>query len=173
MKNKLISIKKIIEREVGRRIDTKDRYRDLTYARAIYCKIGRDLYEHNHKEATYTLIGNVIGRTHATVLHNIEVVFPFAIQQRQYKYLYETLTELFLNQVKADSKLREEDILSLSERIINLEKENSALKHKIQLLTSGPNNLEKMTDGLSDEEMAEVRERLELMIKSIKSRVYY
>jgi hypothetical protein len=172
MKSTLVSIKKIIEKEVGRRIDTKDRYRDLTYARSVYCKVGRDLYEANNKAATYTLIGKVIGRTHATVLHNIEVVFPFAIQQRQYKYLYETLTEMFLNQVKVDSGLSEEERFSFAERIILLEKENAALQHKLDLVL-GNNNFNSITNGLSDEEMAEVYERLDLMVRSIKNRVYY
>jgi hypothetical protein len=172
MKNTLISIKKIIEKEIGRRIDTKDRYRDLTYARAIFCKLGRDLYDHNNTPATYTLIGKVIGRTHATVMHNIEVVFPYAMQQREYKYMYETLKEMFFNQTKVDSSMPEEEKLSFADKIIALEKKNAALQHKLDLLM-GNNNFNTMTHGLSEEEMAEVYERLDLMVKSIKKRVYY
>ena len=77
MKDRLTTLKRIIEKEVGFRIDTKNRKRQVTYARAVFCKIARDL---NGSDRSITLrsIGDLIDRDHVSVLHNIKVIFPFS-----------------------------------------------------------------------------------------------
>ena len=168
MKSRLISVKKIIEKEVGHRIDGKDRYRSHTYARSIFCKIAREM----NGERSYSLaeIGQIINRDHASVLHNLNVIFPFAIQESAFNTLYLTMKALFVDN---DSDVENfDEVKTLADRVLMLEKENAALSHKLDLLKYGNNEFEKMTQGLSKEEMEEVYEKMNIFVKAIKNRVY-
>ena len=169
MKNKLISIKRIIESEVGERIDTKNRRRDLTYARSVYCKVGRDM------GYSLSAIGNVINRDHATVLHNLRVVFPFGQNENAYKKLYKTMTAV-ANKMAEEEELdaeREFNIVKeLSKKLEKLHKENASLCHKLQLVENENSIFLKMIEGLNEEELKEIYDKLEIMVKAIKSRVY-
>ena len=169
MKNKLVSIKKIIEKEVGFRIDTRNKKREVTYARAVYCAVARGL-DNGGRPMSLEPIGSVINRNYATVLHNVRVVFPFAMEDRSFRLLYDTLKDMF-NDPKG-VVTDEQKIRNTYEKIVELEKENEALKHKLFLIRKEGSKFDNMVDGLNKEELDEVYERLGLMVRSIKSRVY-
>lgn len=169
MKNKLISIKRIIEREIGERIDTRNRRRDLTYARAVYCQIGRDL------GLSLSAIGETLNRDHATVLHAVRVIFPFAMEQGYYLRLYQTLSAIVDKDKKKKERVEQgkfDTVKNLADRIDELQKENVALKYKLQLVQDGSDPFTKMVNDLSKDELDEVYEKLDIMVRAIKSRVY-
>lgn len=168
MKNKLISIKRIVEKETGLRIDTKDRRRETTYARAVYCKVAREVKD-DKRRTSFRLVGEVINRDHASVMHNINVIFPFAVKEKMYEVLYRTLREMF---VLDDQSTSYEEAVEVSERIIKLEKENDALRYKLQLISKEGDRFGTLTSGLSQEELDEIYDKINIMVKSIKTRVY-
>lgn len=168
MKSRLTSIRRIIEKEVGHRIDTKNRTRSYTYARAVYCQIAREI----SGPRSYSLceIGQEINRDHSSVLHNLNIIFPFAIKEASFKRLYLTLKAIFVDQ---DRDLDDfDEVKTLGERVIALEKDNALLRQKLDMLKYGSGGFEKLVDGLSEEEYKEVYEKMQIFVKAIKSRVY-
>lgn len=170
MKNKLISIKRIIESEIGERIDTRNRRRDLTYARAIYCRLGRDM------GLSLSAIGETLNRDHATVLHSLRVILPFAEQNDYYVKLYQTLSAIIDTNKKDDKpevdKKGYRVIKSLASKVEELQKENAALKYKLQLIQDGSDPFTKMVSKLSKDELDEVYDKLSIMVRAIENRVY-
>ena len=168
MKSRLISIRKIIEKEVGHRIDTKNRTRGYTYARAIYCKIAREIS--GPKSYSLYEIGQEINRDHASVLHNLNVIFPFAIKEASFRRLYLTLKAIFVDQDRDLDNF--DEVRTLGERVIALEKDNALLRQKMDVLKYGTGRFEHLIDGLSEEEYKEVYDKMEIFVKAIKNRVY-
>jgi len=168
MRSRLISVKKIVEKEVGHRIDTKNRTRSYTYARAIYCQIAREM----SGKRPYSLkeIGQVINRDHATVLHSLRVVFPFAMQESSFKLLYLTLKAIFVDNVDVEDNF--DEVKNLRDRVIDLEKDNAALRQKLDLVKYKSNRFDNLVEDLSEEEVDEVYEKLDIMVRAIRSRVY-
>jgi chromosomal replication initiator protein len=80
-------VTKITHQQIGR----KDRHRDVTEARKMYCYFIKQKMNLSLKE-----IGNSIGRDHTTIIHNIEV----------FKDLYET---------DQDFKSKADEVLELIE----------------------------------------------------------
>jgi predicted DNA-binding protein YlxM (UPF0122 family) len=64
-------IKKLVEGELGYRININSRKRDIVYGRAIYFKICKDRTNLSLKK-----IGETLNQDHATVLHSIRNIFP-------------------------------------------------------------------------------------------------
>ena len=168
MKSRLISVKRIIEKEVGESISTKRRTTGLTYARAVYCKIGREMGGENL--ITLSEIGKLINKDHSSVFHNINVIFPFAIKESSFRELYLTLRAIFIQNLEEPEKF--DDIKALGQRIIDMEKENASLSHKLHLLRYESRRFEKLVDGLSKDELDEVFDKMSIFVRSIKSRVY-
>lgn len=168
MKSRLISVKRIVEKEVGHSIDTKSRKRSHTYARAVYCQVAREMG--GKKPHSLSDIGEVIKRDHATVLHSLRVVFPFAMQETSFKLLYWTLRAIFVDNVSEEEGF--DEVRSLGDKVINLEKENVSLKQKLDLLKFGTNKFDKLVEGLSKDEIDEVYEKMNIFVKAIRSRVY-
>lgn len=173
MRNKLVSIKRIIEDEIGERIDTKNRRRDLTYARAVYCRVGRDM------NMSLSAIGKVINRDHATVLHTLRNVYPFAQKEVYYNNLYESISEvMMLEQAENVRKTDEENkrefslVKRLSNKVIELQKKNDSLKHQLLVLTKNERNFTQLFEGLREEDVEEVYNKMSIFVKVIKSRVY-
>jgi hypothetical protein len=168
MRNRLVSIKRIVENEIGERIDTRNRRRYLTYARAVYCKAGRDM------GLSLSSIGKEIKRDHATVLHSVNNIFDFAMQDPYYKRLYQTLSVVFQDVANRDvPKMEDFDaMLKLSEKVEELQKENDALRHKLILLRDGENSFSKLFEGLNEDEVKETYNKLSIFVKAIKGRVY-
>jgi hypothetical protein len=115
-------------------------------------------------------IGQVINRDHASVLHNLNVIFPFAIQEGSFNTLYLTMKAMFIDNKEADENF--DEVKTLAERVLSLEKENASLIHKLDLLKYGNNKFDRLIEGLSKDEMQEVYEKMNIFVKAIKNRVY-
>ena len=167
MKNRLVSIKRIIENEIGERIDTKNRRRDLTYARAVFCRTGRDM------GLSLSAIGKVINRDHATVLHTLRNVYPFAEREIYYKRLYEVLRAV-VDEGSQTEEVEEkfDSTKELAEMVETLQKDNDALRYKLHLLKDSKANINALLEGLREEEIDEVYNKLNIFVKAIKTRVY-
>lgn len=170
MKNRLVSIKRIIENEVGERIDTRNRKRMVTYARAVFCQLGRDL------NFSYDAIGSVINKDHATVMHNVKNIFPFSQKEYYYRNLYETARHLkyFKEDREAQAEVKQEfnALMELSKKIDELQKERDALSFKLMLLQRDESKFISLFDGLQEHEIEEVYNKMTIFVKAIKSRVY-
>lgn len=168
MKSRLISIKKIVENEVGHRIDTKNRCRSYTYARAIYCQIAREMG--GERPISLKEIGEVINRDHASVLHNLKIVFPFAMKETSFRFLYLSLKAVFVDNQEGEETF--DQIESLRQRVLMLEKHNSSLRQKLDLIKFGKSKFDSLVDELAKEEIDEVYEKMSIFVRAIKSRVY-
>lgn len=168
MKNRLESLRRIIEKETGHRIDIRRGKTDVTFARAVFCKIAREMRE-GDRPISYSSIGEVINKDHATVMHNVKVVFPFAIKEPEYNRLYLTLRAMF---VEEGSQEDFDAMATISENMIRLTKENEALKYKLHLVSSQGDRWNAMTEGLSKDEMDELYDKLSIMVRAIRGRVY-
>jgi hypothetical protein len=167
MKSRLVSIKRIIENEIGERIDTKNRRRDLTYARAIFCRTGRDM------GLSLATIGEAINRDHATVLHTLNNVYPFAEKEVYYKRLYEVLKVVIDDGAQSEEVDGKFDVTKeLADMVDALQKENDALRYKLLLLKEKGNVFNELLEGLRPEEIDEVYNKLSIFVKAIKTRVY-
>jgi DNA-binding transcriptional ArsR family regulator len=166
MKNKLVSIKRIIENEIGERIDTRNRRRDLTYARSVFCQLGRDM------GLSYSAIGQVLNRDHATTMHNVKVILPFALREKYYKGMYETLKTLTYGEKEEASQESFDMIKELSNKVEALQKDNDAMRYKLMLLSKDRENFNALFEGLNEEEIDEVHNKMSIFVKAIKSRVY-
>lgn len=162
MKSKLETLARLIEKETKFNIRKRDKKREVTYARALYCKLAREIREDGERY-TYSKIGRVIKRDHATVLHNINVIFPFAIKEYKYKYLYDCM-QVLINEDYSDDDLEErkntikdlQDAIKVrDEKIIELKRDN--IRFNV------------LVDGLSLEERNELYEKVSLTVKVIKA----
>lgn len=167
MKSRLVSIKRIIENEIGERIDTRNRRRDLTYARAVFCRTGRDM------GLSLSAIGNVINRDHATVLHTLNNVYPYAEREVYYKRLYEVLKAVVDEGVQTEEVADKFDATKeLADMVDALQKDNDALRYRLLLLKENGDIFNELLDGLRPEEVDEVYNKLSIFVKAIKTRVY-
>lgn len=161
MKDRLKQLKKQIEVAVEDRIDTPCRKRHLTYARAVFCKIARE-----SMGMTLSDVGKAINRDHATVMHNIKVVFPFAMKETRFQDIYDALKDEYKPKqvVKKDSG---QDTISL---ISKLRSENTYMKRML----NNRDRFGNLFDNLRVDEVDEVYNKLEIFVKAaVKNRVYY
>ena len=77
----LIQIKKLVEKHTKRKLNVRNREQDNVYCRALYCKLAKI-----HTKNSLSKIGGVIGRDHATVLHNLKL-FDNVIVNYEVEYL--------------------------------------------------------------------------------------
>lgn len=161
MKDRLKELRVQIEQAIQEPINTPNRKRHLTYARAVYFKIGREQLGH-----TYDYLGSTLNRDHATAIHSINVVFPFAMQEERFKTLYDVLKADYAEEVESALESVSDSLNEKLDLIDKLKQENKELKYKVEKFGS-------LFDGLSFEEYDEVYEKLELFVKvAIKNRVY-
>ena len=132
MTSRLLSLKKIIENEVGHKLHTSCRKRQHTYARAIYYKVAREMG--GPRPYSLTEIGDVINRDHATVRHGLLVAFPFAMKEHPYRILYLTMKAMFVDENGGDEESYD-DASTLRDRVFDLEKQNASLKQKLDLFS--------------------------------------
>jgi len=161
MKDRLKQLKTQIEVAVEQRIDTPCRKRHLTYARAVFCKIARE-----SMGMTLSDVGKAINRDHATVMHNIKVVFPFAMKETRFQDIYDALKDEYKPKqvVKKDSG---QDTISL---ISKLRSENTYMKRML----NNRDRFGNLFDNLRVDEVDEVYNKLEIFVKAaVKNRVYY
>ena len=161
MKDRLKELRKQIEMAIQEPINTPNRKRHLTYARAVYFKIGREQLGH-----TYDYLGSTLNRDHATAMHSINVVFPFAMQEERFRTLYDVLKAEYKEEVEIPLESTPDSLKDKLGLINSLRQENKELRYKAEKFGS-------LFDGLSFEEYDEVYEKLELFVKvAIKNRVY-
>ena len=152
----------LVESETGFNIRKRDRKREVTYARALYCKLAREIMEEGERYS-YSKIGKVIGKDHASVMHNINTIFPFAMKEGNYKFLYNCIKVLInenyneddLEEQKNTIKDLQEGIANRDKKIIELKREN--LRFNV------------LVDGLTLEERNELYEKIALTAKVIKA----
>ena len=168
MKDRLKELKRQIEKAIDEPIDTPNRKRHLTYARAVYFKIGREQLGH-----TYDYLGGTLNRDHATAIHSINVVFPFAMQEERFKTLYDVLKVEYKEEVE---EVLEETLDTLNEKFDLLEQlkvENKQLKDKVEQYKYSTGKFGRLLSELQPDEADEVYEKLKLFVKvAIKNRVY-
>ena len=167
MKRKLRGIKNLIEKELGARIDTPSRKRELTYGRAIFCKVAREC-KTGLRPISLKDIGEAINRDHASVLHNLNTVFNYAVQEHDFMELYETLHHMFVQQEEQE----EVDPNSIFDRITFLENCVSELETKLAKSEMKNGRFASVTKNLSEQELEEIYELVDLRTRAIKSRVY-
>jgi hypothetical protein len=166
MKRKLRGIKNLIEKELGARIDTPSRKRELTYGRAIFCKVAREC-KVGMRPLSLKDIGEVINRDHASVLHNINTVFNYAVQEHGFMELYETLRHMFVR-----DDVEEIDPNAIFDRITFLENCVSDLESRLAKSEMKNGKFSSVTKNLSEQELEEIYELVDLRTRAIKNRVY-
>lgn len=168
MKDRLKDLKRQIEKAIQEPIDTPNRKRHLTYARAVYFKIGREQLGN-----TYDYLGSTLNRDHATAIHSINVVFPFAMQEERFKTLYDVLKVEYKEQ---EEEVLEETLDTLNEKfglLEELQAENKKLKDKVEQYKYSTGKFGRLLSELQPDEADEVYEKLKLFVKvAIKNRVY-
>tara|TARA_B110000037_G_scaffold214790_1_gene271226 strand:+ start:1285 stop:1752 length:468 start_codon:yes stop_codon:yes gene_type:complete len=133
-KDRLKKIVKFVTRRTGADILNKSRQTDVTDARALYYKIAlRDT------RASMNVIGSVVGKSHATVIHTRNNVLPLIEQDVFYMNIYR---EYFGEEIEQDV-IRDVDN---------------------EILTDN----EKMYRGLSNEDKKIYDERALLVLKSFE-----
>ena len=168
MKDKLRQLKKEIEATVEHVIDTPSRKRPLTYARAVFCKVGRE-----QLGLTFEEIGNALNRDHATVMHSINVVFPFAMQESRFQTLYYILKDKYKVKKKHPAERTNNIALTAVEMVESLKAENAKLKDTIRKTEYANNKFTDLLDGLNQDELDEIYNKLDIFVKlAIKNRVY-
>ena len=168
MRERLETLKKLIEEQAGVRIDSKNRKRPVSYARAIFCKVARDM--NSPTPLPYADIGEVINRNHATVMHCCKVVFEQAIQEPEFKTLYEVMSLTFDDVKQEEEGLDKAQAIAL--KYTKLKERNQELRRKLAIFQAENERFARMFDGLNPEEMEEVYYKMDIFTRAIKNRVY-
>lgn len=130
-----MTINKIVKKvstEFGLDITKRSRKREYVYARAVYYKIARDMYN-----KTLSEIGRSVGVDHATVLHSIKNVFP-VIERFEpdiadsYKKIREKIS-LEADLIKSASFSLEEAKEEITDLRCKLKKAESEVKKSVHL----------------------------------------
>jgi hypothetical protein len=181
MKEKLNTLRKIIKTETGFDVAEVGRKRELTYARAVYSKVARSFKVDEHKVLSLECIGDSIGKNHASILHNIRSIFPYAMAEPKYANLYNRLCAL-VSEANFDRdyestyktiKELEGKLYELSHQLTEERVKCVELKHEIDSLRSAKDNkMLSMMEGLSEDEVKEVEDKMSIFVRAIKSRVY-
>lgn len=159
MKTELERLKGTIEKQIGRRIDTRERHTDLAFARSVFCKIAREELTEFY---SLSKVGKAIDRDHSTVMHSIKTVFDYAMQDKRFRELYEDIVDTIKEERPVESL---EASKSIRERLNESEEENKMLRHKLSLLLNHNTTLENMIEGLSEEDIQEVYNKLDVFVK--------
>lgn len=161
MKNRLTDIRKVVERELGLKINTPSRKRRCAYGRAVFCKVARELNGDKGKP-TFMDIGNAINRDHASIMYNISTTFRYAMEDKEFRDLYDLLKKMFVEELEPE----------VVEQALDLQRENDMLKHKLAYLARNQSRFEKVVDGLYQSEIEQIFEKLEIMAKMMKKQTY-
>jgi hypothetical protein len=158
MKNRLTDIRKVVERELGVKINTPSRKRRCAYGRAVFCKVAREL----STKPTLEEIGRVIGRDHSSTIHNMKTTFQYAMMDKEFQDLYDLLKKMFVEELEPE----------VVEQALDLQRENDMLKHKLAYLARNQSRFDKVVDGLYQSEIEQIFEKLEIMAKMMKKQTY-
>ena len=197
MKNKLNRVVEVIEKETGLDLSLKDHHSEYVFSRAIYFKIAKDLSDYGWH---YSLqkIGSVISKDHSTVIHSLSHSFPKAMKRNEYRILYYKLKKQIIEEVtevtldgtetevemfEANRQLRLEIINTKNhyeQEIDQLKKTHNLVMDKyrreLTLLrkstTFSDDRFASMTYGLTDDQMDQVYQKLELLCKMMPKTQY-
>jgi hypothetical protein len=124
-------IQQLVTQYTKTEIATNSRKREHVYARAIYFKLCKDLTQLTLKE-----IGQTLNKTHATVIHSINNIFP-AIKLYD-KKLYNVYAELTNN----DEMPIEQRYMHLKEKYNKLKQQKLPIQYTnlINIIGQIPNN---------------------------------
>lgn len=197
MKNKLDRVRAIVEKEVGLDLSAKDNHNDYVNARCIYFQIAKDLADYGW---VYSLdkIGSSIEKHHSTVIHSTKHRFPKIMQRNEYRILYyklkkqivEEVTDCVIDGTESEVEMFETNRLlkleiiktkELYENEMGMFKRTQNLlldkyRREIALLrkstTFADDRFASMTYGLSDQQMEQVYQKLELLCKMMPKEQY-
>jgi hypothetical protein len=168
MRETLEALKATIEKALKVDIDKVSRKREFTYARAIFCKIAREV-PINGKTATYSEIGRIINKNHATVLHLEKNTFHYAVQGSDYLFIYRAIREVYSNVVNEGA----DDLSSLIDSSISeidlLKKQNEKLKKQIMIQGVIEERVSNLLSTLDDRDLEVVINKIEVMVKAAKN----
>ena len=123
-KQRLIQLKDDVENFLGTsEIDTKDRSQILFEARIMYYVVAKK------RNYSLSLIGKVVNRHHATVIHGITIHNNYMEFNKSYKILFDSLT-VYLNMndnnvpeirelISKTSKMKSKEIRFVIDKFIN------------------------------------------------------
>lgn len=159
-----MTINKIIKKvstEFGLDITKRSRKREYVYARAVYYKIARDMYN-----KTLSEIGRSVGVDHATVLHSIKNVFPVIERfEPDITDSYEKIREkisLEADLVKSASFSLEEAKEEISDLRYKLKKAESEVKKSVNLY-----GFEELLLKVPEDKVDALKVRLDAIIKML------
>lgn len=172
MKTKLEDIKSIIEDEVGYKIDIPSRRREVTYSRAVFCQLAKE-YSDKISFTSLKGIGSYVKRDHASVIHNLNVIFPYAMQEAYFRNLYQTLKAIFILDREVIDDTEEMDQLKfMSEKIVELQEENNHLKVQLSNMDGSNKEFIDLVKDLSVNDLDDVMNKVKIFVKLIKRRTY-
>jgi len=144
------TIKKLVERETGISLDSKERNRKNVYARAIYFKICRD-----RTGLSLQQIGNTVNKHHASVLYSINNTFP-----ELYKY-----SKLF--KCNYDNIIEDNSLIPLKEKYNTLNKKYKKIKKRLE--TNIDKELQDIIKQIPDSQLEPAKFRINAMVEILKS----
>jgi hypothetical protein len=163
----LNELKKTIEAEVGEKIDGIHRDRYLVYARAVFCKIAKAISDSEPK-MTLQKIGEVINRDHSTVIYAINNTFFYAVQDSYWMSLYEELYDIFVNKSSVKPNRNSEEVQMLTSKVIQLEREKTALNKKLSDLRFEQGRFSDMIKDLDVDDRIIIYEKLKNFVEITK-----
>lgn len=158
---KINNIIKNVSTEFGFDIKKRSRKREYIYARAVYYKISRDVYN-----KTLAEIGSAVGVDHATVLHSIKNVFP-VIERFEPDVLNS------YNKLREKISFEADQIKSASFGLEDAKLEIAELKYKLKLAEASANRLinlgpfEDLLSKVPEDKVDILRVRLDAIIRML------
>jgi len=167
MRETLEALKATIENALKVDMDELSRKREFTYARAIFCKIAREV-PINGKVVTYNEIGGIIKKNHATVLHLERKTFHYAIQDSNYNSFYRIVKEIYANVVNEEGVDFSESLMESLSEIDILKAQNEQLKKQIMVQGVIEERVSSQLSTLDDRDVEVVIQKIETIVKAVK-----
>jgi hypothetical protein len=168
----LVELKEAIEREVGSITEIKGQFRtdDLVMYRTVYYLIAREFVIEG-KEFSYSKIGAVVGKGHASVLHSVKKNRDRVFNTPHYANLYSSVRAMFIDKLDSVESAGREEIRSairIYKQASFLMEENQRLKNSIDTLKRADEKLYNLFYGLSEEQVDIVMDKLQLLVKTLR-----
>lgn len=173
MVDRLAVLREIIEAETGIDVASLAKTNKYVFARAVYYKIARSLRNDNGDILSLSIIGRSVNKDHASVIHSLKYSFDQAMNESVFKSLFNKLC-LMIEQPEwkfsSDKAKYYQTYASVSDM---WDRTNNLWERYLKLKAKTANNpiLDLIAD-LSEEEVNEVSDKLSIMVKAIKNRVY-
>ena len=168
MKETLEALKATIEKVLGVDINTLSRKQEFTYARAIFCRIARET-KVNGQVPTYTQIGKMINKNHATVLNLNNKTFYYAMQDPHYASIYNIIKDVFMKLDENDSTDLIDKVESSLSEVEVLKMENEELKKKIVMQNVVDSRISAMLSTLDKRDLEPVIEKIGTIVKAMNN----